>query len=288
MLPYFFLVDMVVMVIDMICQPSGLALGEKIQKQQQQQSKQPPFTGCKNARTSPRIKNLVQWHSNLLFKFRLTYFKQNHNQKASATNQLGLLSVIKPWCIISYHYMFLVSPGCFMMSLLLVPKPQKNYWNSWSIPLKPKKYLFWSTSIVSLNLRVHGLEITWKLAFPWNVSAISQCTTQFTRKCSITGNITGAPKSPQANILHFPFSQGIGLRQFTISSATTRSCTSGAAVLENQKKSERPATSKSQLTGTKLQETWKVDGTAPGVPTYWFIRTLFKPTFWLLCHLFWP
>lgn len=285
MLPYFFLVDMVVMVIDMICQPSGLALGEKIQKQQQQQSKQPPFTGCKNARTSPRIKNLVQWHSNLLFKFRLTYFKQNHNQKASATNQLGLLSVIKPWCIISYHYMFLVSPGCFMMSLLLVPKPQKNYWNSWSIPLKPKKYLFWSTSIVSLNLRVHGLEITWKLAFPWNVSAISQCTT------FLRGNVP----SLVASLVHLNHLKPTSCTSLPLQPkdrvATVHHLFCYHAFLHlwrccprKQKKSERPATS-SKLTGTKLQETRKVDGT---VPIYWFIRTLFKPTFWLLCQLFWP
>ena len=30
---------------------------------------------------------------------------------------------------------------------------------------------------------------------------------------------------------------------------------------------------------------WKVDDT---VPTYWFIRTLYQPTFRYLCHLFWP
>ena len=30
---------------------------------------------------------------------------------------------------------------------------------------------------------------------------------------------------------------------------------------------------------------WNVDGT---VPTYWFLRTLYKPSFWYLCHLFWP
>lgn len=105
--------------------------------------------------------------------------------------------------------MFLVSPGCFMMSLLLVPKPQKNYWNSWSIPLKPKKYLFWSTSIVSLNLRVHGLEITWKLAFPWNVSAISQCTT------FLRGNVPSLVASlvhlnHLNDILHFPSSSAKG------------------------------------------------------------------------------
>ena len=47
-------------------------------------------------------------------------------------------------------------------------------------------------------------------------------------------HMTGAPKSPHL-ALPFLFSQGIGLRQFTISSATTRSCTSGAAVLENKK-----------------------------------------------------
>lgn len=32
----------------------------------------------------------------------------------------------------------------------------------------------------------------------------------FTRKCSITSSITGAPKSPQANILHFPSSSAKG------------------------------------------------------------------------------
>ena len=177
MLSYFLLVDslMVVMVIDMICQPSGLALGENIQKQQ---PKQPPFTGCKNVHPGHPQESRFLSSGTAIFcsNFDSTYFKQNHNQKASATNQLGLLSVIKPWCIISL-YVFVISRMLHDIASSSPQAPKKVDETPDQFPSSPKKYLFWSTSIVSLNLRVHGLEITWKLAFPWNVSAISQCTT---------------------------------------------------------------------------------------------------------------
>ena len=46
-----------------------------------------------------------------------------------------------------------------------------------------------------------------------------------------------------------------------------------------------PLSIEPMIVGGRVLRNSKVDGT---VPTYWLIRTRFKPTFWYLCHLFWP